>query len=62
MNIFKSFTLKWWQGMLFKWSLLSLGIVVGASWPDIFNPWRVGLLLLFIFPTVYITWVWWKQP
>jgi hypothetical protein len=61
MNIFKSFTLKWWQTGLFKWSMLSLGIVIGAAWPQVFNPWRPELLVLFILPTLYISWVWWKQ-
>jgi len=61
MNIFKTFTLKWWQGGLFKWSLLSLGIVVGAAWPAVFNPWRTELLLLFVITTAYITRIWWKQ-
>ena len=58
MNIFKSFTMKWWQGTLFKWSMVSLGIVVGAAWPVIFNFWRTELLLLFILPTIYVTWIW----
>jgi len=61
MNIFKSFTLKWWQGSLFKWSLVSLGILIGATWPDVFNAWRTVLLTLFILPTVYISCIWWKQ-
>jgi hypothetical protein len=61
MNIFKSFTLKWWEGSLFKWSMLSLGILIGATWPEIFLPWRALLGVLFALPSLYITWVWWKQ-
>jgi len=61
MNIFKSFTLKWWQGTLFKWSMVSLGILIGVTWPDFFHAWRTVLLGLFILPTIYISWVWWKQ-
>jgi hypothetical protein len=61
MNIFKSFTLKWWQTGLFKWSLLAVGIVVGAAWPGFFNTWRVELLALFLVPSLYLSWVWWRQ-
>jgi hypothetical protein len=61
MNIFKSFTLKWWQAGLFKWSLVSLGIIVGATWPDVFNPMRIPLLILVFVPGIYLTCVWWKQ-
>lgn len=38
-NPFKSFTLKWWQGSLFKIALISLGIAIGANWPEIFAIW-----------------------
>jgi hypothetical protein len=61
MNLFKTFTLKWWQTGLFKLMLLSLGIVIGAAWPGIFSAWRPVLLALFIVPAVYISLVWWKQ-
>ena len=61
MNIFKSFTLKWWEGSLFKWSMVSLGIVVGATWPEIFSPLRGLFLALFAVPALYVSWVWWKQ-
>ena len=31
MNLFKTFTLKWWQGALFKWGVFALGIAAGAG-------------------------------
>jgi len=61
MNPFKTFTLKWWQGSLFKYSMLSLGILIGATWPQIFSPLRSLLLAGFALPALYISWVWWKQ-
>ncbi len=61
MDIFKSFTLKWWETGLFKLCLISMGILIGATWPDIFIHWRSVLLVLFIVPTIYLSWVWWKQ-
>ena len=30
MNIFKTFTLKWWQTAFFKWGMLALGIAIGT--------------------------------
>ena len=61
MKLIKSFTMTWWQVGIFKALLLSLGIVLGATWPEIFAPLRPVLLAIFAAATVYITWVWWKQ-
>lgn len=61
MKIFKSFTLKWWEGSLFKYSMISLGIIIGATWPEIFAPLWVLFFVLFVVPALYLSWVWWKQ-
>jgi hypothetical protein len=61
MNLFKTFTLKWWQAGIFKVMLLSLGIVIAATWPGIFYAWRPELLVIFLLSVCYICWVWWKQ-
>jgi hypothetical protein len=61
MNVFKSFTLRWWQGSLFKFSMVALGIVLGATWPEIFRAWCSVLLVVFALPAAYLSWVWWKQ-
>lgn len=37
MNIFKTFTLKWWQAGVFKVGMLALGISIGAYWHDVFG-------------------------
>ena len=61
MSIFKSFTMKWWQGGLLKISLMSLGIVIGSAWPQIFKTRRPFFLLTYILPGLYLSRVWWKQ-
>jgi len=61
MRILKSVTLKWWESGLFKICAISFGIVVGAAWPELFNPWRAVLLMLVVFPGLYLTWIWWRQ-
>jgi len=61
MNLFKSFTLTWWQAGLLKWSLIALGILIGSHWPNLFIPWSPALLILFVLPSIYLTWIWWKQ-
>jgi hypothetical protein len=60
MNIFNSFTLKWWQAGLIKISTIALGITIGASWSDVFYEWRTVLLLVFILPSLYFLSYWWK--
>ena len=61
MKVLKSFTLKWWQGGMFKAAMISLGIVIGLTWPDFFAQWRLVLLGLFIVLGGYVTCVWWRQ-
>jgi hypothetical protein len=61
MRIRNSFTLKWWETGLFKFSLIALGVVLGATWPEIFHAWRPVLLVVFAVPAAYLSWVWWKQ-
>jgi len=61
MNIFKSYTLKWWQGGLFKISMISLGIAIGVTWPELFVSWTPILWLLSILLAIYIGYIWLKQ-
>ncbi len=61
MNIFKSYTLKWWQVSLFKIAMVSLGVAIGATWPEIFIRWTPVLWLLFITLAIYISYIWLKQ-
>jgi len=60
-NIFKSFTLKWWQGSLFKLSMISLGIILGVYWQVFFLQWIILVAIVFIISALYLTLVWWKQ-
>ena len=61
MNFFKPFALKWWQGGLFKIAMVSLGIAIGATWPDLFSGWRPALLIVFVLFSIYLFWIWLKQ-
>jgi len=61
MNVFESFRLTWWQAALLKLCLISLGILVGATWSEAFRPWTVLLATTVALPGAYITHVWWKQ-
>jgi hypothetical protein len=60
-TLFKSVTFTWWQVGLLKVSLLSLGVVVGSTWPELFVGWRDLLLLLFVVPAFYVTYLWFRQ-
>jgi len=61
MTIFKTFTLKWWQGALFKWGVFLLGIAVGAFWPALFSAYIPIILIVAAVFLVYVTVIWWKQ-
>ena len=61
MYLFKDFTFTWWQAGIFKIAMLSLGIVIGSTWPEFFKGWTPFLLLLFLISGGYVTYVWLKQ-
>jgi len=61
MTIFKDFTLKWWQGTLFKWGVFLLGIAAGSYWHDYFAPYLPIILIISAIFLIYVTYVWWKQ-
>jgi hypothetical protein len=61
MNLFKSFTLKWWQTGVFKWGMLAVGIAVGAYWHGIFSGFLPELIGIAAVCLGYVTVVWWKQ-
>ena len=61
MRFFKSFTFAWWQLSLLKLSMAALGLAVGSTWPGVFAGWRDLLLILFVVPAFYVSYVWLKQ-
>lgn len=60
-KIFRSYTFAWWQLSLLKISLLALGLAVGSTWPELFASWRELLLILFVGPAFYVSYVWIEQ-
>ena len=61
MNIFKNFALTWWQGALFKWGVLALGIAIGAYWSAFFGAYLAALVVFAAVCLAYVTYVWAKQ-
>jgi hypothetical protein len=60
-NLFKSFTLKWWQASLFKLAMLAAGVAIGTYWYDFFHDYLPVLILVAVVVGSYVTYVWWKQ-
>jgi hypothetical protein len=61
MNIFKTFTLKWWQTGLLKLGMLTLGIAIGAYWHDVVGGYLLILIAVAAVSLAYVTYLWWKQ-
>ncbi|MFI5341278.1 MAG: hypothetical protein ACHQ7N_15750 [Candidatus Methylomirabilales bacterium] len=61
MTFFKDFTFAWWQLGLLKLSMLALGLAVGSTWPGVLAAWRDLLVVLFVGPAFYMSYVWLKQ-
>jgi hypothetical protein len=61
MNLFKTFTLQWWQTSFFKVGMLALGIAVGAHWHEVFGGYLFVLLIVAAVSLGYVSYVWWKQ-
>ena len=61
MELTKPITLKWWQVSIFKLSMLSLGVFIGAYWPAVFVQWTSALLVIFAVTAAYLGSLWWKN-
>jgi hypothetical protein len=61
MNIFKTFTLKWYETSLFKLGMLALGIAIGAYFHGFFGGYLSILIAVAVVSLAYITYIWWKQ-
>jgi len=61
MNLFKTFTLKWWQTSLFKVGMLAVGIALGAYWHEVFGGHLLILLIVAAVSLAYVSYIWWKQ-
>ena len=61
MNIFKTFTLKWWQAAFWKVGMGALGIAVGAYWHTLFGNYLSPVLALAVVCLAYVPYVWWRQ-
>ena len=60
-TLFKSYTFAWWELGLLKIFLVSLGVLVGSTRPGVFVGWRGLLVVLFVVPAFYVSYVWLKQ-
>ncbi|TAJ15312.1 hypothetical protein EPO56_01210 [Patescibacteria group bacterium] len=61
MNIFKNSTFTWWQIGLFKLSVATFGIAVGAYWQEFFLPYLTVLLTVAVVSGLYVGYIWLKQ-
>ena len=61
MNLFKTFTLKWWQAGFFKLGMLAAGIALGAYLHDLFAVYLAMIVAIAIACLAYVSYVWLKQ-
>jgi hypothetical protein len=61
MNLFKTFSLKWWQAGFFKVGMLATGIAIGAYWYEFFGGYLLVLIVMAVVSLAYVSYVWWKQ-
>jgi hypothetical protein len=58
MTLFKTYVCKWWQLSMLKIAMLALGIIIGAVWPAVFQPYVWYLLGLALIASVYLVYAW----
>jgi hypothetical protein len=61
MNLFKTFTLTWWQASIFKIGMLAVGLAIGARWHGFFGGYLTALIALSVVTLGYVTYAWAKQ-
>ena len=61
MDMLKNSTFTWWQVGLFKLSVVTFGIAIGAYWQAVFLPYLTALLVVAVVSGLYVGYVWLKQ-
>ena len=61
MTIFKNYTFTWWQAGIFKICLLSLGIAIGANWPEVFAQYTALLIVIAVILGIYLAYLSFKK-
>jgi putative Mn2+ efflux pump MntP len=61
MNIFKTFTMNWWQIGIFKLSLASIGIILGVYFQEFFIKYILLVGIIFVLSTLYTLILWLRQ-
>ena len=61
MNLFKTFSLTWWQAGVFKAGMFGIGTAFGACLHSYFIPYLTIILAAAIACLAYVTYVWAKQ-
>jgi len=61
MNIFKTWTLKWWEVGITKLCLISLGIILAIYFYSYLVPLLLLWWVIFVVTTAYLMFVWAKQ-
>ena len=61
MSLFRDYTFSWWQAALFKLYLLSIGLLLGAHFPEIVMQYKTLLLVIFVALLVYFLYAWLGQ-
>lgn len=54
MKLFKPYSITWWQGSIFKITLLALGVALGAYWSEVFYAYLQELILIAAAGTLYL--------
>ncbi len=61
MNLFKSFTMTWWQVGFFKLGMLALGIIIGVYFHQVLANYYAALIVIAVLSLGYVTYVWFRQ-
>lgn len=61
LNVFKVLRLHWYEALVLKIAILSVGILIGANWPGIVLDWATPLLIIAVASSLYAILVWWKE-
>lgn len=61
MKLFGKYTFHWWQLGILKLSIITLGLIIGASWSQTVQQVMYPLGVLFVISSVYIIVVSLKQ-
>jgi hypothetical protein len=61
MKIFRDYTYTWWQVSIFKISMITMGVIIGSLWAEVFVDFLAVLVAVAVLTIGYISFITFRE-